>query len=336
MQSEKRPFLSGVSPLSIRIRLLSWLVCTILWGSLTAAFAQEPGPPLVLLEPLKSETLPNALRLNQRLISGGQPDGEAAFAELQSLGVQTIISVDGATPDVDLAEKYGLRYVHLPHGYDGISAERAAELAKAVRDLPGPLYVHCHHGKHRSPAAAATACRALGWLDQDQAAEVLQRAGTSPHYLGLFAAVRETKPLDATELDQLPVDFRSTVPLPEVAEAMVAMEVHFDRLEQLADNRWQPLPKHPDLKPAHEALLLREHYTELLRTETVQAEPRAYLEQMRAGEQLALQLETLLGSSAPENQGGQLARQLKALKANCTGCHRQYRDQPAASGGGGK
>ena len=37
-----------------------------------------------------------------------------------------------------LAKKYGMRYVHLPHGYDGIPEERIAELAKAVRDLPQP------------------------------------------------------------------------------------------------------------------------------------------------------------------------------------------------------
>jgi Cu/Ag efflux pump CusA len=59
------------------------------------------------------------------------------------------------------------------------------------------------------------------------------------------------------------------VPLPEVAEAMVAMEQHFDRLEQLAAGDWQPLPRHPDLKPAHEALLLREQFTELLRSHGV-------------------------------------------------------------------
>ena len=102
--------------------------------------------------------LPNAYRLHPRVISGGQPEGEQAFARLKELGVKTVISVDGARPEVELARKYGLRYVHLPHGYDGVPDERASELAKAVRDLPGPVYIHCHHGKHRSPAAATVAC----------------------------------------------------------------------------------------------------------------------------------------------------------------------------------
>lgn len=311
-----------------------WTFAVLFWHLFaTPAWpAQEAVAPETELKKLDAPALPNALQINQRLISGGLPDGEAAFAKLRELGVRTIVSVDGAKPDVAAAEKYGLRYVHLPHGYDGISPARAAELAKAVRDLPGPVYIHCHHGKHRSPAAAATACRALGWISEKEAAEILQLAGTSPHYLGLLAAARETGPLSPTVLDQLDVEFHSTVPLPEVAEAMVAMERHFDRLERLAANQWQPLPGHPDLKPAHEALLLREQFTELLRTETVLAEPAAYREQLRAGEQLAEQLEDQLRGQLSGQPASQTAGLLKSLKANCNQCHRQYRDQPSDRG----
>ena len=71
--------------------------------------------------------------------------------------MQTVISVDGAKPDLEAARKHGLRYVHLPHGYDGVPAPRGDELAIALRTLEGPIYVHCHHGKHRSPAAAGVA-----------------------------------------------------------------------------------------------------------------------------------------------------------------------------------
>jgi TonB family protein len=31
----------------------------------------------------------------------------------------------------------------------------ATRIVRAVRDLPGPIYVHCHHGKHRSAAEGA-------------------------------------------------------------------------------------------------------------------------------------------------------------------------------------
>jgi protein tyrosine phosphatase (PTP) superfamily phosphohydrolase (DUF442 family) len=97
----------------------------------------------------------NAYRLSPRLYSGGEPRGEQAFAALKSLGIKTAISVDGATPDAETARRYGIRYVHLPVGYDGISREQAVRIIKAARTLPGPVFVHCHHGKHRGPAAVA-------------------------------------------------------------------------------------------------------------------------------------------------------------------------------------
>ena len=80
----------------------------------------------------------NVFRLSPRLYSGGDPHGAEAFAALKALGIKTIISVDGATPDVEAARKLGLRYVHLPIGYDGVPREQAVRIVKAVKTLPGP------------------------------------------------------------------------------------------------------------------------------------------------------------------------------------------------------
>ncbi|HEX5033790.1 MAG TPA: hypothetical protein VFW62_04865, partial [bacterium] len=117
---------------------LSFLLLALALG---AAFAEEKpqraGQRLeaAALEKVAAKHLPNVVRVHSKVISGGLPEGDAGFKELQDLGVKTVISVDGARPDVDLAKKYGLRYVHLPHGYDGIPQSRLEELAKAVRDL---------------------------------------------------------------------------------------------------------------------------------------------------------------------------------------------------------
>src|SRR5262245_14725203 len=77
----------------------------------TAAPAKKAGPQ-VNSPPKKvaAEHLPNPWRIHPKVISGGLPEGDAAFKELADLGVKTIISVDGAKPDVATAKKYGLRY----------------------------------------------------------------------------------------------------------------------------------------------------------------------------------------------------------------------------------
>src|SRR5688572_28625302 len=70
--------------------------------------------------PVDLPALPNVVRLAERLYSGGLPGGEPGFRTLQRLGIRTLITVDGARPDVATAKRYGMRYVHLPFGYDGL------------------------------------------------------------------------------------------------------------------------------------------------------------------------------------------------------------------------
>ena len=286
--------------------------------------------PEFSLKRVDSRALPNALRINSKVISGGLPAGEVAFQELQLLGVKTIISVDGASPDVALAEKYGLRYVHLPHGYDGISKEQQATLAKAVRDLPGPIYVHCHHGIHRSPAATAAACRTLGWLTAAQAMSVLKVAGTSPNYRGLFQTVENAEPMDDEFLTELVVEFRSVAELPPLAKSMVEMEYRMEHLRLLQRNEWRPLPEHPDLNPSHEVLMLREHFTELLRTDVVASEDGAFVRLMRESEADSLQLERLLRDTTlpSENRSSSADALMAGIADKCVRCHSQFRDVP--------
>ena len=284
-------------------------------------------------ERIDDEHLPNAYKVHPKVISGGLPEGDEGFRSLKDLGVKTVISVDGAKPDVELARKHGLRYVHLPHGYDGVPNDRALELAKAVRDLKGLVYIHCHHGKHRSPAAAAVACVTVGLLSTDEGLHVLQAAGTSKNYRGLYKSVETADKADPENLNDLKADFPETVDVPPLADAMVSLEHTHDHVKRMAVAGWKRLPKHPNLDPAHEALLLREHYTELLRTEDVMREPQRFHRLMQEGEKAAKELEVALQvlETRRDKNGGQLKTANAALSAvnnNCVACHREFRDVP--------
>lgn len=282
------------------------------------------APSTAKPERLDVKHLPNAWRITEKVISGGLPEDDAAFQELADLGVKTVISVDGMRPDAETARKHGLRYVHLPHGYDGVPEERAKELAKAVRDLPGPIYLHCHHGKHRSPSAATVACVGAGLLDRSLAETVLKAAGTSEEYQGLYASARDAERFDAALLDALQPDFPEASAVPPLAEAMVALEHTHDHLKQIAAAGWKSPPAHPDLEPAHEALLLREHYTELLRMDEVTQQPEAFRQSLRESETAAQGLEDALRASPVSAQAAQA--QLEVVHRNCTECHRKFRD----------
>ncbi|MCA9196491.1 MAG: hypothetical protein KDA87_03095 [Planctomycetales bacterium] len=317
------------------ITSLSWafafFACVGLHCSPIAAQVDCTGQDSAAAIPKKLDVpcLPNAVRVHERVISGGLPEGDVAFAELVRLGVRTVISVDGAKPDVATAEKHGLRYVHLPHGYDGISPARMQELAKAVRDLKGPIYIHCHHGRHRSPAAAAVACVGAGLIPAESAKDVLSVAGTSVKYRGLFLAADGVKPFDALQLDRLKCEFPAVAQLPVMAEAMVEVEHTHDRIKKLAASDWRTPADHPDLNAAHQALLLREHFTELLRTDEAQAWGDEFLDMLRDSEQASTKLEDSLerwdGQSAVPASVRFAAKQ---ISTECKRCHERFRDVP--------
>jgi protein tyrosine phosphatase (PTP) superfamily phosphohydrolase (DUF442 family) len=268
--------------------------------------------------------LPNPWQIHDKVISGGLPEGDEAFEELVKLGVKTIISVDGAKPDLARARQFGLRYVHLPHGYDGVPERRMQALAKAVRDLPGTVYIHCHHGKHRSPAAAAVACVGAGFLEPARAESVLVAAGTSDAYKGLFQSVRAARRFESRLLVELKAEFPETAELPPLAEAMAALERTHDHLNQVAAAGWKSPPDHPDIDPGHESLLLREHFTEMLRTDAARQQPREFQALLRQSEAASAELEHAVRSGRLE----QAAHSLQRVSANCKTCHTAYRDVP--------
>ncbi len=281
-------------------------------------------------EPLHQAHLPNGYRIHEKVMSGGEPEGDEAFQELKELGVKTIISVDGAKPDVDTAAKYGIRYVHIPFGYDGVPEEQGSELAKAVRDLPGPIYIHCHHGKHRSPAGAAVACVGAGLIEPENALIVLRTAGTSDHYRGLYQSAEHARRFEDGLLDALKANFPSSVPVPPIAESMVAIEHTHDHLKAIEEAGWKSPPEQPDLEPAHEALLLREHFTELLRTDEVKQKPERMQELLRDTETAAGDLESSLRnwSDAAQPIPAAVTDLFAHVTNNCATCHAKFRDNP--------
>ena len=152
----------------------------------------RPGPARPMLVPPGSEamavSLPgieNGWRIGPRLWSGGEPSSDEAFAALAAQGVRVLVSVDGARPNLEAARRHGLRYVHVPIGYEGIPRAAVEELASVAWVKEGGVFVHCHHGHHRGPTAAAIVAIASGAWDRPTAHAWQRAAGTSPEYAGL-------------------------------------------------------------------------------------------------------------------------------------------------------
>jgi protein tyrosine phosphatase (PTP) superfamily phosphohydrolase (DUF442 family) len=260
-------------------------------------------------------------RWSEKVGQGAQPEGEEAFANLKALGYTTVLSVDGAMPEVDLAAKHGLAYAHVPVGYDGISAEEQIEIIKAVKESPGAVYVHCHHGKHRGPAAAMIARQGVEGLSHEEAVKCLEISETSRDYTGLYRDVGEFKrPTDA----QIAAAPRppSCVKPAGVRATMVDVDKRFDLLKQSMEAGWSPPPNHPDVSPKHEAKMLFELYREMARLDEAKGKGEEFLKAAADAEAHAGSLEEGL----KREDGAFATEALKKLKKNCDACHSVYRN----------
>ncbi len=266
----------------------------------------------------------NVISVTEKIISGSVPEGDAGFDVLREMGVRTIISVDGAEPEVERARARGMRYVHLPVGYHGIDPVRQLELARAVRDLPGPVYVHCHHGKHRGPAAAASAALLLGELTPEQSVAFMKKAGTSDHYSGLYACVREARPASEAALAAAPAEFPEIAPMPGFVRAMARAQEAYDHLIEIRDAGWKAPAAHPDLIAVDEAERLEQLLARLQKDERVADHPAAFERMLK--ESWAAGADMLAAVRAKESHSGLTAR-LQRIGETCKSCHVQYRDE---------
>jgi protein tyrosine phosphatase (PTP) superfamily phosphohydrolase (DUF442 family) len=268
--------------------------------------------------------LPNAHIVTDKVISGAQPEGEASFKALQALGIKSIISVDGAKPDVEMAHQFGMRYVHLPIGYDGVTPEQGRAIAKAIDVLPGPIYLHCHHGQHRSAAAVAVACINLGTLAPEQGEEVLKTFGTGQNYRGLWKAARDARPIDRDQIEKTNVEFVEQARISDFAEMMVQLDERWERVKLTQAAGWKPPSDHPDLDPAHEVLMVQEHLHEADRLPRTASRPADFKRLLHDGEAATQSLAAVLKAQPLDTKSADAHAKLVA--SSCTACHKAYRD----------
>jgi protein tyrosine phosphatase (PTP) superfamily phosphohydrolase (DUF442 family) len=282
------------------------------------------------IQRLEAPGLHNLFRVSDRIYSGSSPEGAVGFDSLAQLGIKTIVSVDGAKPDVESAARHGMEYVHLPFGYDGIPRDRVLALAKLVAVRPGPLYVHCHHGLHRGPVAVAVMqlCNQPAW-DADAAEMWLQQAGTSPQYPGLIHLPRTLKCPSADELSSAPNEFPATVAQNDLVGAMVEVDARWDRLKLVKAAQWTKPAGHPDIDPPHEVVQLIEHYREAARLDAVTKRGPALVQLFHDAESATRDLETQLRAQ-PINAERTAAAFARAA-AQCAACHNRFRDVPVSA-----
>lgn len=278
---------------------------------------------------LDHEDLRNVFFLSKRVISGGEPDSEEAFHRLRDWGVKTIISVDGKAPLVDAAARLGMRYVHVPLQYSGMTEEQLLRLAKTFRELTGPFFVHCFHGQHRGPSAAAVGRLVLDQVSREQAlAEMRQWMGTSSAYEGLYAVVASGTIPTFEKTQAYEWGFTSAVGVAGIKEAMVMATRAFDNLEGLQENNWTVDPTHPDLVPEQEAQRLAEIFRRSLGAHDLSARPAEFRVFYEGVIPMAEDLASLVSKArmGEKQAAEQSAALMTRIEGSCRSCHEKWRN----------
>jgi protein tyrosine phosphatase (PTP) superfamily phosphohydrolase (DUF442 family) len=295
----------------------------------TPATRPAAAPPLT--RPTVTDTTPanfpglhNVVAYGRDVLSGSVPEGAEGFQSLQRMGVRSIVSVDGAEPDLAAARSAGLRYVHLPVTYAGFSEQRKLEIARALRDLPRPIYVHCHHGKHRSAGAAGAAAVTLGELSAEQAVARMKVSGTAPEYKGLYACTAGASRVLPAVLDAVTTDLPEVTRPQGTVKSMVEIDVAMENLKACQSAGWKAPAQQPDLSPAAEAGRMADLLRFLENDEHTRKQPADYARLLLQSNQQVEALETLL-TSQPLSPVA-LDAQWKRVQQSCKACHAVYRD----------
>lgn len=286
-----------------------------------------PLPPLNASKPLDYPGIHNAVAYHDGFISGSVPEGNDGFQTLAAMGVKTIISVDGAVPEVDKANTLGMRYIHLPIGYNGFDEDRKLQLVRATRDAmtDGPVYIHCHHGKHRSAGAAAAVAASLGWQTPEFGVDRMKVSGTAPNYKGLYAVASGATLLNVSTINAVPANFPAVAKPSGFVQGMVEIDVAFEHLKLIEKASWTTPADHPDLVPAAEAGRLADLYRTLGESDYTKRKPSDFARLLTKSNEEAQKLEDLLASPGPKDHAA-LTTQFKLIAASCKECHVKHRD----------
>ncbi|QDV09878.1 hypothetical protein Poly30_54390 [Planctomycetes bacterium Poly30] len=288
--------------------------------------------PLPRVAPGEYPGMENVYRLSDTIISGSEPHDAEALSQIAAWGVKTVLSVDGKMPDVEAAEAAGLRYVHVPIRYSGITDDEVTRIAKTFREAEGPFYVHCYHGKHRGPAAAAIGRVALDGLERERAiAEMRQWCSTAAKYEGLYATVASSEIPSEAQTASYEFDFSSGTKFSGLRDAMIPMARAWDEVILIAKNDWKPSAAHPDIDALQSATQVSQLVNACAAMEETAAYPSDFQEMMAESQQHLGELVGFLTDCRVENtseyaKNEQLDAAYRAAAATCAKCHKTYRN----------
>jgi hypothetical protein len=206
--------------------------------------------------------------------------------------------------------------------YSSLPKETLIGLVRATRELPGPIYVHCHHGKHRGPAAAVALWRCLDkHATADQAVAAMKVIGTADRYQGLYDSVRNISLPSPAELNSAKSDLPELSHVPPLAKTMAEIDRMWDKVASSSADR-SSTTLSMQLTTAYD---IAEQFREAARLGDVSEEMQpGFRDIVDDIEKFAETIKGQVRNPGKDNPDRQTAA--AKVKQRCDECHAKFRD----------
>lgn len=266
----------------------------------------------------------DAIRVADDLFCGPQPRTAQDFAALKAQGIQTVIGLDGVVPNAQLARQAGLKYVHLPVGFNQAEQQVPALLA-TLKSAKGPCYLHCRYGRPRTPAMVAMVAQVrYGW-NQAQASEWAKQAGVGESYQGLAASLASFRPpaADAVRQAKVPSGPAKTTPL---VHTMAALLDDWEPIRKAAAAEFKDYSPEQLNRLAVHAVGVEKHLRGLTGDAIVSDWGQDFADEMAEAAAAAQALAAACRAAAASGNVEPLPQAMKAAGSRCGACHTTYRN----------
>ena len=113
--------------------------------------------------------MPSYKQFENEIFIGPQPT-EQDLAEAKQQGVHTVIDMrmlsETTNPNAQLVKNSGLNYVNIPVDKAALSVQQIDEFDAAIKQVDGPVLLHCATGVRAAMLLALSRARQNGWTSE--------------------------------------------------------------------------------------------------------------------------------------------------------------------------
>ena len=160
-------------------------------------WAQSP-----VLQKIESKNFKRLYKLNDSLYRAEQPN-KRGFAELEALGIQTVINFRRKVDDTKRARETDIQLERIPLKASELDQNDIVQVLRLIQEAEKPVLIHCWHGSDRTGAISAAYRIVVQNWSKEEAISEMRLKELSHHEKRYPNVVQFLKEMDVEEIRTL-------------------------------------------------------------------------------------------------------------------------------------